>query len=457
MNNVIRMEEMFATKTSNVQGNKDLITDQHTQLGVKEKQTLSRWTELGFPKPYAVINRKTNQLSTYQTYYMPFGKVKDNGKVRLQSKYYDRLVQQMQIVLNQIDSGHIQIVNTNSTIIPMLNEYVGYLEKMKARGTMTNSNYNAKATLIRRLSVVINSNQHLLKTKLSKWTASEVEMLWKEMFNYTDSRNTKRLWLNNLRDTFDMAILFKKIPEDQGNVVKQWMAFLPNKKELRVGSDTYVFELENTIKVWDFKKMKSFLESIKDERFRLAMEVGVYCGLRVAEIFGLEFEDLIFDGHDGKSYIKVSGQSCAIAREKKFKTKTPRGLNRMIAIPRRLAIKLKEYRDSELSNPYAPSHTIMFPNCHKGKWDWHNSSSSRTALENWMVGEFETPNKIRYHFFRHWIATQWLRHNIYEIYNVSYMLGHKNMSVTARTYAHVYQLKQSEQCDRHAFLNGDLF
>lgn len=457
MNNVLKFEQTIFNKTTNVYGAKDLIENHHKQLGLKEKETLERWVEFGFPKPYPVINKTTGILTTYQTYYLPFGRTIDNGKCRLQSKYYDKLLHNMFVVLQQIDNGFIQVVNNNATVLPLMNEYLAHLKGMVEKGTMSTESYQSKVTLVKRLNVVINDIPHLVKTKVTRWTASEVQMLWNNMFNFTKSRNTKRLWLNVIRDTFSMGILFKKIPLENGNVIEQWMKFLPNKKELRVASDSYLFDLENTIKVWDFKKMQSFIDSIHDQRFKLAIEVGVYCGLRVGEIFGLEFKDLIVGGHEGKDYLRISGQTLPIERGKKYELKTARGLNRMIPLPKRLAVKLTKYRESVLSDPYAVSNNIMFPNCHKGKWDWHNSSSSRTALENVMVGEFETPSKIRYHFFRHWIATQWLRHDIYELYNVSYYLGHKNLAVTARTYTHVYQLKHEDKCDKVKFLNGDLF
>ena len=138
-----------------------------------------------------------------------------------------------------------------------------------------------------------------------------------------------------------------------------------------------------------------------------------------------------------------------------LKTKTPRGLGRLVPMPPKLYKECKEYIKNERNNPYAISDRIMFPNCHKGVWDWHNSSSSRTALEKVMVGKFKTPSKIRFHFFRHWIATQWIRNGIYEMYDISYMLGHKNMSITARVYAHVF--RSNERCDKEKFLNGEFF
>lgn len=451
MSNVVKLEttlhHTFGKQTRNA------IEDKALQLSAKEKEILNKWQELGFPKPYAVMNNKLGIIQTWQTYYKEFAKVKDDGKVRIQSKSLTKLYHKMQIAINQMESGQIQIRNTTATILPLLNEYKAYLKQMVERGTMNNATFETKSTLIRRLIEVINGNKHLLKTKVNNWTAGEVALIYNTMFEWTDSRNTKKLWLNLLRDAFDMAILFNKIPSDQGNVVVKWMKFIPNKKELFANSDSYHSELDNQMVLWDFEKMQNFLSSIQDPRFKLAMSIGVYCGLRVAEIFGLEFSDFRVKSN----MVRISGQTCPIHRHKRHQTKTQKGLNRLIPLPPKLYQECIKYINGELNNPYAVSDKIMFPNCHKGVWDWHNSSSSRTALDLAMVGEYETPTKVRFHFFRHWIATQWIRNDIYPLYQVSYFLGHKNMSVTARTYTHVFQLPENKRCKKEDFLNGLLF
>ena len=206
MSNVVKLEttlhHTFGKQTRNA------IEDKALQLSAKEKEILNKWQELGFPKPYAVMNNKLGIIQTWQTYYKEFAKVKDDGKVRIQSKSLTKLYHKMQIAINQMESGQIQIRNTTATILPLLNEYKAYLKQMVERGTMNNATFETKSTLIRRLIEVINGNKHLLKTKVNNWTAGEVALIYNTMFEWTDSRNTKKLWLNLLRDAFDMAILF---------------------------------------------------------------------------------------------------------------------------------------------------------------------------------------------------------------------------------------------------------
>ena len=441
------MQNNFAVKTRNV------LNEKQRQLTQVQKRILSKWSEYGFPIPYPVMNNKTNTLATWQTYYKEFGKTSDDGKVRIGSKDLDRLYQKMQIVINKIDKGVLQVANTNATIVPLLNEYNAYLRKMVDKGNMSPQSFETKTTYKDRLVAVISTNKHLIQTKVNRWTASEIKMLYELFADFTKSNNTKKLWLNLLKDTFDMAILFKKIPKEIGNVVSEWMNFAPNKKDLRTNADSYHAELENQIMKWDFDMMKNFLSSIDDKRFALAMKVGVYAGLRVAEIFGLEFADFRVKSN----MVRVSGQSSPVARNKKAVTKTAKGMNRLVPLPPTLYKECLDYINRELSNPYAVSDRIMFPNCHKGVWDWHNSSSSRTALDNVLVGQFAMPPKVRFHFFRHWIITQWIRHDIHQLYQVSYFAGHKDMSITARKYNHVFQLADDKKCNKEEFLNGNLF
>lgn len=449
-NNVVSINNKFSLE--NEYSILDLKTDPNKLIkSVEEQETLDRWVQKGFPRPYPVMNKKHNTLSTYQTYYKVFGRTLDDGKVRLQSKYYNKLLEKMKNTLNLIDNNLIQVVSTDTTIIPLLNEFIQHLKASSEIGDMSPESVKSKGTLIKRLGVIINSDKKLSSLKINKWTSRDLDILWKLMFSFTKSRNTKRLWLNLMEDTFGMALLNGQIPRDEGNLIRTWRNFDPNKKMLKRGDDSYNTDLENTIKLWDFNFMREFINSIEDKRFRLAILIAVYCGLRVGEIFGLEFADFEVK----PNHLRVSGQTTPVERSKIMKTKTPRGLGRLVPMPPWLYQQCKEYIKNERNNPYAVSDRIMFPNCHKGVWDWHNSSSSRTALENVMVGKFETPSKVRYHFFRHWIATQWIRNGIYEMYDISYMLGHKNMSITARVYAHVF--RSNEKCDKEKFLNGEFF
>ena len=170
----------------------------------------------------------------------------------------------MQIVINKIDKGVLQVANTNATIVPLLNEYNAYLRKMVEKGNMSPQSFETKTTYKDRLVAVISTNKHLIQTKVNRWTASEIKMLYELFADFTKSNNTKKLWLNLLKDTFDMAILFKKIPKEIGNVVSEWMNFAPNKKDLRTNADSYHAELDNQIMKWDFDMMKNFLSSIDD-------------------------------------------------------------------------------------------------------------------------------------------------------------------------------------------------
>lgn len=190
-------------------------------------------------------------------------------------------------------------------------------------------------------------------------------------------------------------------------------------------------EKEQKIHVWgqdDFKKAIELLHQEESDN-RYLVEFALKTGLRLSEIFGLDWKDIDFENNTidvTKSRQKVD----SIIQVLPCKTGSSK---RKITIPQSLVDLILEYREKHPNNKY------LFSNL--------DPDSSTAWYRKWLRGT-DLPY-IRFHDLRHTHASLLLCKSV-DIKTISQRLGHSNIGITMNVYTHVM-----EELDRKASLAID--
>jgi len=165
----------------------------------------------------------------------------------------------------------------------------------------------------------------------------------------------------------------------------------------------------------------------------MVIMVGAFAGLRSGECLGLRWGDV--DLQERQIHVRQQLQ------HKKPKPLKSDSSQRIVPISDRLTLELKKWR---LRCPIGEM-DLVFPNAEGGPANTSdvNNRALRSVIRSCA---FERPElgRFTYHNLRHTFASVALTHARLPLLEVSKLLGHASMVVTARVYAHFVQDRLDE-------------
>lgn len=191
--------------------------------------------------------------------------------------------------------------------------------------------------------------------------------------------------------------------------------------------------------VYDESQVKALLEAAKDADMYLSILLAVSLGLRLGEVFGLQWKDINFDNNT----IIIQRALSLVNRKLIFHEPKTEKSNRVIVVSdsiiKELEIQHEKQEESKsiMGQAYKDSDLV---NCYDdGK---PNNPSNFTHRFAKLLKRYELPH-IRFHDLRHTNATLMLKQNI-PAKVASERLGHSTVSITLDLYSHILRDMQEE-------------
>lgn len=185
-------------------------------------------------------------------------------------------------------------------------------------------------------------------------------------------------------------------------------------------------EKEEKINVWEQEEYKRALGLLEQEENdnKYVIEFALKTGLRLSEIFGLDWQDVNFQ----EMYININKSRQIVDGAMTLLPTKTNSSKRKIAIPNSIVQLLKEYKEKHPNNEY------VFANLNPDSTTrWFRKFEKRNNL-----------TKIRFHDLRHTHASLLLYQGV-DIKTISERLGHSSIGITMNVYTHVL-----EKLDRSA-------
>ena len=188
------------------------------------------------------------------------------------------------------------------------------------------------------------------------------------------------------------------------------------------------------IRVWEPGEVKAFLEAAKEHRLYPAYFLTLSLGLRLGELRGLKWEDIV----GSKVHIQRA-HSGDRATPNFGPPKTKKG-DRFLPIPEDAFAILETWRDKQ-----------KLVSKKTGRdWRHHNlivtTRYGTPPARSRIVEPFEKIVKraelpvIRFHDLRHTAASLWIASGM-DVATVSARLGHADINITLRVYAHAFKTR----------------
>jgi Site-specific recombinase XerD len=223
----------------------------------------------------------------------------------------------------------------------------------------------------------------------------------------------------------------------------QWQLIVSNPAE-RVKPPTVK---KKEAKYYDIDEVNKMLALLADEpiKYRVMVNIVIFCGLRLGELDNLEWSDIDFE--NGTLTVSKQLQYLPGYGIYEMKTAKTESGNRTISIPTSLTVLLQEY--------------MTWQNAEKQKLGdkWIESKKLFTK-ENGEPIFPGTPSKwfdkfikknnlppLTFHQLRHTNASLLISQGV-DIATVSKRLGHADVSITLRTYTHALKQKDKEAVEK---------
>jgi integrase len=158
-------------------------------------------------------------------------------------------------------------------------------------------------------------------------------------------------------------------------------------------------------------------------RYRLAIALGLFCGLRLSEVLGLVWADIDFARHQ----ISVRFQMDRDGTHRHLKTPAAR---RDVILMDDLAVELRRHR---LSSPYSRPNDLVLATAN-GRMIGHRNLTARGLNK---AAERAEIAGVTFHALRHTFASVLISQGRDPVF-VARQLGHTNPAVTLRVYAHLF-------------------
>jgi integrase len=258
---------------------------------------------------------------------------------------------------------------------------------------------------------------------LAKLTPAHVQGLYAEMEREGKSGYIRRQAHIVMRSAFKQAVKWGIIPRNVCDAVDQ--PRLP----------------QSHFKTLDAEQCVKFLDAARGEKLEAAFVVALGTGLRLGEIFGLQWADVDLQG--GSIFVRHTLTELA-GRLSLSEPKTPKS-RRRVALPAVVVEALHEHRKRELLDGHAAT-----------TWVFHNRLGRPLRRAGFYVSHFKPLLKkaglpdMHFHGLRHTFASLLLSASVHPKI-VQEALGHTTISMTLDTYSHLLPTMQAEaavQLDR---------
>ena len=240
--------------------------------------------------------------------------------------------------------------------------------------------------------------------KINQITIEKVEAFIKSRQAAGMNISTLRKILTSLRQIFQLAV---KRNYSQVNPVD----FADKPKSQSQGKE---------MKILTRDEITTFLNAVKDQKYRVLFSLAIFSGARQGELLGLKWPDILWA--DKQIFIQRSYNNGRF-----YDTKT-KGSTRKIDVGPAMLKKLKEWR---LACPPGEL-DLVFPTINGNPIN-HNNMVSRYFLPSLERARIQ---RIRFHALRHTFASLLIDQGE----NIKYIqsqLGHSNLTVTLNVYAHL--------------------
>lgn len=165
-------------------------------------------------------------------------------------------------------------------------------------------------------------------------------------------------------------------------------------------------EINKNGNIWTIEEFNQFINSIDDDYYKILFKLLFFTGMRKGELLALKWEDIDFNN-------KTISINKTITRNHELQTPKTQTSNRIISISDNLINEL-----SKLKHDHEFIFDISFTQLKRKKDYYCNLSGVK---------------QIKIHEFRHSHACLLFTNKI-EIEDISYRLGHSNISMTMSTY-----------------------
>ncbi len=249
-----------------------------------------------------------------------------------------------------------------------------------------------------------------------------------------------------LSSALQQAVYWQIIPENPCKRVKPPKNINNNNEQIT----------ESNTKYYDENQTLLLLDIIKDEaiKYQIAVNIAIFCGLRLGEILGMTWNDIDFDNKS----LSVN-KSRSYTKDKGMFTKYPKNISskRMLSIPDVLVKQLQEYKVLQ-NGEKASCGDLWSEEWDKTPWlltQWNGEGMYYSTLTDWLFKTIKKYNNsidnnedipkeekenyklpvISFHKLRHTSATLLIGQNT-DIRTVSARLGHAQTSTTLNIYVH---------------------
>ncbi len=190
---------------------------------------------------------------------------------------------------------------------------------------------------------------------------------------------------------------------------------------------------------------RQLLDAAKGSRIEALLVVALRLGLRRGELLGLQWSDVDLDGRTlnvVRAIQRIPGQPLTAAPLK------TRGSRRNIALPDEVVRTLRAHRVRQAEQRLAAGaewsdQGLTFPNT-VGK---PQEPRKIDAIFKRLLKTAKLPGSIRFHDLRHTCATLLLEKDA-DLYEVSRLLGHSTIGITANVYGHITEGMKRELADK---------
>jgi integrase len=193
------------------------------------------------------------------------------------------------------------------------------------------------------------------------------------------------------------------------------------------------------------EQAQAFLQAVAGDRFEALYVLALTTGMRLGELLGLRWRDV--DINRAKLQVRMSvqedGYKFVLAEPKTAHSRRTIGLSRTAVHALRWHRARQDQEKAKLGQGWDDSLDLVFPNTIGGIMIPDNLTGRNFKHFLEVAG---LPD-IRFHDLRHTAATMLLRQKV-NVKVVSEMLGHADISITLRIYAHVIPDMQQEAANR---------
>jgi integrase len=193
------------------------------------------------------------------------------------------------------------------------------------------------------------------------------------------------------------------------------------------------------------EQARQLLNAAKGSRLEALLVLALRLGLRRGELLGLQWSDIDLDGRQlnvVRMIQRIPGQPLAAAPLK------TRGSRRNIPLPNEVVRTLRAHRVRQLQDRLAAGavwsdQNLVFPDT-IGK---PLEPRAVDTLFKRLLKKANLPGSTRFHDCRHSAATFLLERGA-DLYEVSRLLGHSSITITADVYGHISQGMKRGLADR---------